>query len=172
MIFPKRHRERYPAGADKALRDLILESFYHGKILPDSKSGTVSIDGQRVVRVDEGEIDAFARDSGLVNAKWLIYSAPENINDVWKAVAQAFIQEELGNSIKVPTATPEEGDTERYLICVYTANYLDTSDVQRVRDRLRSLGFDAVLYYKPDLCTYLQIYRKNFPRLRASRYSS
>ena len=172
VLPPERPRERYPADSDKSLRDLILGSFDQGRIIPDPKQGTVSIDGQRTVRVEEGEIDALARESGLVNGKWLIYSAPENIDDVWKTVAQTYIQGELGNSIKVSTATPEEADTERYLICVYTADYLDTEDVQRVRDKLRLLGFEAVLYYKPDLYTYLQIYRKNFPNLRASRYGS
>jgi hypothetical protein len=48
---------------------------------------------------------------------------------------------------------------------------LDTLDVKRVRHRLRELGYVQRLYYKPDIYTYLKIYRKTFPSVRASRYA-
>jgi hypothetical protein len=41
----------------------------------------------------------------------------------------------------------------------------------RVRKKLAELGFNQRLYYKPDIYTYLKIYGKTFPGIRASRYA-
>ena len=172
ILPPYPPNEKHSLESDQALRELILGAFETHRIVPDSERGVVNIAGKMEVKVsDEQEIDSLARRSGLVVGKWLVYSSPESINQVWKALAPAFVAQELGDSIKVSTATPEEASRE-YVICVYTENYLDTADVQRVREKLRSLGFDKPLYYKPDLYTYLQIYRRTFPRLKASRYCS
>lgn len=63
------------------------------------------------------------------------------------------------------------GTSKEYVVCVYTRNYLDTVDVKRVRHRLRELGYTQRLYYKSDLYTYLNIYHKTFPSVKASRYA-
>ena len=120
------------------------------------------------IPVNDESIDKLARDSGLVIGKWLLYVSKDKINEVWESVAEATFKDELGIDAKVSTTA----QNEKYVICVYTSNYLDTTDVNRVRERLRELGFVARLYYKPDMYTYLGIYSKTFPDIKASRYSN
>ena len=170
VLTEPRKRETLPGKIDERLRDFILASARLGNITPDSEREVVKIGGEMEIPVKGEAIDRLARESGLVVGKWLIYSSPRSINDVWKTVAAAYVKDELGVNIKVSTASQSE--TNEHVICVYTWNYLDVSDVERVREKLRSFGFDRRLYYKPDIYTYLQIYKKTFPQLRASRYSS
>ena len=77
------------------------------------------------------------------------------IDDTWGKIAGAIMTKMYGVSAKVSTAGQQY---RSYVICVYTQNYLDTVDVQRVRSVLSSLGFRESLCYKPDLYTYLDIY--------------
>ncbi len=122
------------------------------------------------IPVDQSSIDKLARAAGLVVGKWLLYVPKDSIDQVWKKVAHATLEGELGSSTKVATAR-QAGPGDEYVICVYTEDYLDTDDVKRVREKLRGLGFTQRLYYKPDIYTYLGIYSKTFPGVRASRYS-
>ena len=170
MLPDAMQKEELPTRADVKLRDFILSSAFQGNITPDSKREVVKIGSEMEIPVKEEAIDQLVRESGLVVGKWLIYSSPKSVNNVWKTVAAAYISNELGINIKV-SASSQAGSGE-HVICVYTRNYLDVADVERVREKLRSLGFTRRLFYKPDIYTYLQIYKKTFPQLRASRYSS
>lgn len=62
------------------------------------------------------------------------------------------------------------------MICVYTHNYLDVADVERVQDALRAalppLRSRKRLLYKPDVFTYLGIYVGNEHGLRPTVYSA
>lgn len=170
VLTDAKQREELPTKADDKLRNFILSSALQGNIAPDSKKEVVKIGSEMEIPVKEEAIDQLARESGLVVGKWLIYSSPKSVNDVWKTVAAAYINNELGINIKVSTAS--QAGSNEHVICVYTRNYLDMADVGRVREKLWSLGFTRRLFYKPDIYTYLQIYKKTFPQLRASRYSS
>ena len=168
-IVSPREKEK-PVGAEnRKLRDLILANFYSGKIIPDPLRRIVMIGEKLEIRVEEAAIDNLAKESGLLVGKWLIYESQEEINDVWKTIASSTLKNELGIDAKVATAL--QAGSGKSVICVYTRNYLDLEDVKRVRKKLMELGFTHKLYYKPDIYTYLNIYRETFPGIRASRYA-
>lgn len=111
-------------------------------------------------------VDKLAKETSLLVGKWLVYRDASEINNAWKLIAKAVFNGELGMSAKV--STTRQGK-ERYVICAYTYDYLDLDDVKGVREKLRDLGFEESLCYKPDICTYLGIYYKTTP-LSPCRY--
>ena len=158
------------APKDSKLTKLILTSFYGNSISPDPKRLVVIVDGRLEIPAEEKSLDDIARKSGLLSGKWLIYDREERINETWNLIASHTLSGELGIDAKASTAS-QVGSSRQYVICVYTKNYLDSGDVSRVRQKLRELGYTQKLYYKPNLYTYLNIYSKTFPNIRASRYA-
>jgi len=167
-----RQRDKEPQNqANKGLRRFILTSFQNERIIPDPVRRIVLIGDEMQIPVQDEAIDKLAKESGLVIGKWLVYVSKDKIDETWKVIASSTFKGELGIDAKVSTASRVPLN-DRYVICVYTKNYLDVEDVDRVREMLRKLGFVARLYYKPDIYTYLKIYKKTFPDIKASRYSS
>lgn len=111
-------------------------------------------------------VDKLAKKTSILVGKWLVYRDVSEINNAWKFIAKAVFNGELGISAKV--STTQQGK-ERHVICAYTYDYLDLDDVKRVREKLRDLGFEESLCYKPDIYTYLGIYYKTTP-LSPCRY--
>ncbi|KAL9122076.1 MAG: hypothetical protein Q9187_001360, partial [Circinaria calcarea] len=121
-----------------------------------------------------------ARDTGCTAGKWMLFPTEEDVNSVWRAVAEGTARGELGTAAKV--ATDEgKGDRVPRLICVYTADFGDRVDVRRVLERLleRGLvggkgdwGLERLVYYKCDAYTHLGINSVNEWGLKASLYSS
>jgi hypothetical protein len=155
---------------DEQLRRFVLESFESNKIIPYSAREVVVINGKMEIPVRDEAIDKLAKETGLVIGKWLLYVSTAQIDEVWKKIASSTFNGKLGVDTKVSTPI-QAASSGKYVICVYTKNCLDLNDVNRVRERLRQLGFVARLYYKPDIYTYLNIYKKTFPNIKASRYS-
>lgn len=62
----------------------------------------------------------------------------------------------LGSSAKVAAARPNPNPTnsDTKVICVYTYDWTDKEDVQRVRQELRQLGITSKIPYKADVDTY------------------
>jgi len=167
-VLNRKERKREEPVANMKLRSLILTSFGKHAIVPDTSRRVVVVRDELEIPVKENDIDNTAKESGLVVGKWLIHASPENIDEVWKTIASSTFDGELGVDAKVSTVAQ---GTSEFVICVYTKNYLDVDDVKRVRKKLAELGFTQRLYYKPDIYTYLKIYRKTFPGIRASRYA-
>ena len=137
------------------------------KISEDKATIVLEVDEKRVlIPLTVGKLDELAQKSGILVGKWLIYGNDSEINDVWKAIARATFNGELGKSAKVSTAMQNK---KRYTICAYTENYLNLDDVTKVRENLRLLGFTDELCYKPDIYTYLGIYYRT-TRLSPCRY--
>jgi len=155
---------------DAILTKLIVTSFFGNVISTDPKRRVIIVGGKLEIPAEEKSLDDTARKSGLLVGKWLIHDREERIDATWNTIAGHTLKGELGTSAKVSTAG-QVGRSRDYVICVYTKNYLDSDDVARVRQKLRELGYIQKLYYKPDLYTYLNIYSKTFPNLRASRYA-
>jgi hypothetical protein len=61
------------------------------------------------------------------------------------------VDDHLGPQAKVATAMHANG--KDHVICVYTYDHNDESDVRRVRQALRDLGFTAKIPYKTDEAT-------------------
>lgn len=88
-----------------------------------------------------------ARYSSSTGGKWMLFPSAPALASAWQTISTATLDGHLGPLAKVGTT----GN----LICVYTADHTDTSDVTRVLNTLRDLGFDGRLAYKEDLATTL-----------------
>ncbi len=171
ILNPTEKEKMSVKSKDENLTRLILNSFMRREIFPDQRRLLVSVGGKLEVPVNEKSLDELATKSGLLIGKWLIYQQKEAIDKSWYAIASSILKGELGVDAKVSTAG-KIGTSDQYVVDVYTKNYLDADDVTRVRQRLRELRYIQRLYYKPDLYTYLNIYKKTFPNFRASRYAA
>ncbi|PYH39175.1 DUF1917 domain-containing protein [Aspergillus neoniger CBS 115656] len=134
-------------------------------------------------RVDlEREIFALAKKTNVVSGKWLLFVSAEKVDEVWGVVAEATAKGELGFGAKVATAAAaavaggEGGSNKTRLICIYTKDYEDRADVERVLRKMAAwelVDLDGrPIYYKCDAYTHLDIKGGNVWGLRASMYSS
>ncbi|GAQ46598.1 hypothetical protein AtubIFM55763_001928 [Aspergillus tubingensis] len=134
-------------------------------------------------RVDlEREIFALAKETNVVSGKWLLFVSAEKVDEVWGVVAEATAKGELGFGAKVATAAAadvaggERGSNKTRLICIYTKDYEDRADVERVLRKMAALELVDLdgrpIYYKCDAYTHLDIKGGNVWGLRASMYSS
>jgi hypothetical protein len=98
--------------------------------------------------------------------KWLIFQEPEKVDISWIKVRDATVAGMLGISAKVSTAkpNPDSRDT-RKVIYVYTRDWSDESDVMRVREKLRELGFTERIGYKRNIETFAGEYAKKGKRV-------
>ena len=88
--------------------------------------------------------------------KWLFFVAEKYIDDTWRNVKKAVEDGKLWKQAKVSTTWRSKGNV--YVICVYTYNYEDESDVMKIRDYLREMGFKRAASYKSDEQTLAGIY--------------
>lgn len=129
-------------------------------------------------RVDlERSLFALARETGVVSGKWMLFISPAKVDEVWGVVAEATAKGELGFGAKVATAAAGDGgSTKTRLICIYTKDYEDRADVERVLRKMAELELVDLdgrpIYYKCDAYTHLDIKGGNVWGLRASMYSS
>ncbi|KAJ7728244.1 hypothetical protein B0H16DRAFT_1589360 [Mycena metata] len=130
----------------------------------------------------EKEIAELAKATGMVAGKWMLFPTVEEVNEIWALVANATANNRLGIGTKIATAGKEEGDRCR-LICVYTRDFTDKEDVERVLLELVRMGFVPAekggskskgkgIHYKCDAYTHLDVYAGNGYGLRPSIYSS
>ncbi|KAG7359643.1 DUF1917 domain containing protein [Nitzschia inconspicua] len=117
------------------------------------------------------EIMRLAKQDKETVGKWLVYVKPSEADEVWEKIARATALGYLGCSSKIaPTAN---GQDESTVICVYVQDSTDKREVQRV---LKTLYYDlkvtsGLSNFKPDIYTYLNIYRNNPWRLKPTLYS-
>ncbi|MGC9780584.1 MAG: DUF1917 domain-containing protein [Candidatus Heimdallarchaeota archaeon] len=114
------------------------------------KDGSIKIKPLNLENVDQ-----LARDMKITVGKWMIFESPQSIDESWMKIVNAIIQSKIIASAKVSTAISKQKD---YVICIYTDNYFNETEVMKVRNQLKELGFNRILYYKPDIYTYLGIY--------------
>ncbi|MCJ1399351.1 hypothetical protein MMC11_002553 [Xylographa trunciseda] len=115
-----------------------------------------------------------ARENGCTDGKWMLFPLPEDVNRVWAVVATATAKGELGTAAKVATEDGK-GDRVARLICVYTEDFGNKSDVKRVLLKLGELGLTSRnrgISYKPDVFTYLDITGDNEWGMKPSLYQS
>ena len=103
--------------------------------------------------------------------KWLIFQEPGLVDESWKKVRNATVALDLGISAKVSTSKPNpESRDNRKVIYIYTKNWADETDVMRVRENLRALGFTERIGYKRNIETFAGEYAKKGKRV--TYYSS
>ncbi len=95
--------------------------------------------------------------------KWMLFPLKEELDTAWVKVAKATEDGLLGIGSKASTAKPNPNSTSSKvgLICVYTYDANDVSDVKRVLRQLRALGFNYRLNYKEDEQTHLGNYAQD-----------
>lgn len=109
---------------------------------------------------------AVAQTRGVTSGKWMLFPSPRDVDAVWRVVADATASGQLGSAAKVATksAAEEEADSQGRvesgrprLVCVYTTDFADVADVQRVLRKLDQLdlvrkrgpwGVEGGIYYK------------------------
>lgn len=93
--------------------------------------------------------------------KWCIFRDAETVDALWAKIQQAVVNNELPAGM---VSTPKNAARYKgtYLICVYTHEWRNESDVMRVREILRGMGVTEELGYKRDLDTVNQVY--NVPK--------
>jgi hypothetical protein len=83
----------------------------------------------------------------------MLFCPPHEVNDIWAIVARATANNQLGIAAKVAPRPQFEDPRKDRLICVYTADFADKTDVGRVLQKLRELrlveGKGRRIYYKP-----------------------
>ena len=94
------------------------------------------------------------------SGKWLIFTSFKKLDELWKLIHDETIAGRLGLAAKAATSKPNRLAKNPFIkvICVYTYDSKDQTDVMRVRTRLREIGFIKKLSYKTDEATDLGVY--------------
>lgn len=92
---------------------------------------------------------------GKSPGKWLLFISMTRLDIVWPVIERETEGGRLGAAAKVSTSksNPLSTNSSTGLICVYTYDSDDLTDVLRVRQRLRELGFKRKIPYKTDMQT-------------------
>lgn len=121
------------------------------------------------------DIEQLAATSHVLSGKWLLFPRVEDVPTTWRTVAEAVVEGRLGNTAKIATDTDKKEDDGIRVICVYTADFTDESEVRRVCRSLNDLGLiptERSIWYKADAYTYLNINRDNKYNIPPTSYSS
>ena len=86
------------------------------------------------------------------SGKWLIFEHVSKIDELWAKVREATINGQFGECSKVSTAKPNRNasDSNFKVICIYTADFSNKEDVERIEKSIRGLGIENKLIYKLD----------------------
>ena len=83
----------------------------------------------------------------------MIFCGAAEVDDIWEAVAKATAKNQLGIAAKVAPRNPDEDSRKDRIICVYTADFTNTKDVERVLLKLREMRLieprGKPIWYKP-----------------------
>jgi hypothetical protein len=163
-IFEK-FRQEYPQLADAMLArfsrvDTIYRMLCEGEGVIPSKTTQM----YWIVLDAPGSAPEAIEDENA--GKWLIFQEPDQVDTSWKKVRDATVAGELGISAKVSTAKPNPDSRDnRKVIYIYTKDWANETDVMRVREKLRELGFVDRIGYKRNLETFAGEYAKKGKRV-------
>ncbi|XP_077445453.1 UPF0696 protein C11orf68 homolog isoform X1 [Stigmatopora argus] len=115
-------------------------------------------------------IKELALNHGVLSGKWLMHlDTGFKVDRAWECVARATVDGEISSAKVSPY---DRGKDDRHVICVYNQDFTDESQVVRLDAAIRASGVKCPLSYKPDVYTYLGIYRKNRWKLCPTIYES
>ncbi|XDV19582.1 hypothetical protein PO909_025028 [Leuciscus waleckii] len=115
-------------------------------------------------------IRELALNHSVLDGKWLMHlDTGFKVDRAWESIARAA----LDGRITSAKASPRDPRSDsRHVICVYNQNFTDEEQVMRLDATIRAAGVKCVLYYKPDVYTYLGIYRNNRWKICPTIYES
>lgn len=115
-------------------------------------------------------IRELALNHSVLCGKWLMHlDTGFKVDHAWESLARAALDGRI-DSAKVSPRDPR-GDS-RHIICVYNQNFTDEEQVVRLDEVIRAAGVKCVLQYKPDVYSYLGIYRNNRWKICPTIYES
>jgi hypothetical protein len=89
-----------------------------------------------------------------VIGKWQLTGSAETIDYLWPEIVDDAANEIIWAAKATTAFGWRELSYDDYMIVVYTPNYFEKHDVNRVREHLRDeYGVTHELYYKPDIYT-------------------
>ncbi|XP_078452738.1 UPF0696 protein C11orf68 homolog [Lampetra planeri] len=107
-----------------------------------------------------GMVRRLALDHCCLVGKWLIHmESGFKVDHAWRGLAKA-VAEGLIPMAKVSPHDPS-GKESKHVICVYSCDFTREDDVYALDTAIRATGVKARMTYKPDVYTYLGIYRNN-----------
>ncbi|OYR42681.1 MULTISPECIES: putative phosphothreonine lyase domain-containg protein [unclassified Halorubrum] len=115
----------------------------------DGGRTTLPADGETVA-----DADRLALETTYLSGKWLVERPAETVDDLWEAVVDDVAAERFWDA-KVTTRAGREAFGEAdHAVLVFTPNYFDREDVDRVRRRLgEAHGVTEEIRYRPDVYT-------------------
>jgi Basophilic leukemia-expressed protein Bles03 len=161
----KSFSQKYPQLAEALLKrftdlDTIYGMLCNGEGVVPSKTTQM----YWIVQDAPGSVPEAIEDENA--GKWLIFQDPGLVDESWKKVRNSTVALNLGISAKVSTSKPNpESRDSRKVIYIYTKNWADESDVMRVRENLRTLGFTERIGYKRNIETFAGEYAKKGKRV-------
>lgn len=106
--------------------------------------------------------------------KWMFFVEQEKVDEVWQLIKNKTEEGFLGINAKVATNKPSPKKRGyKHLICIYTQDYQDIEDLEKIAKNIRSLGLKYDLLYKTNQSTRSNqhdiLYKKVFNK---SEYSN
>ena len=100
------------------------------------------------------DADRLALETTYLSGKWLVERPAATVDDLWEGVVDDVAAERFWDA-KVTTRAGREAFGEAlHAVLVFTPNYFDRADVDRVRRRLREAhGVSEEIRYRPDVYT-------------------
>ncbi|KAM9836675.1 UPF0696 protein C11orf68 homolog isoform 1-T2 [Aulostomus maculatus] len=115
-------------------------------------------------------VKELALNHGVLAGKWLMHlDSGFKLDHAWECVARAALDGKI-SLVKVSPHDPK-GEGQQ-VICAHNQNFTDESEVIRLDSYIRATGVKCPLAYKPDVYTYLGIYRNNRWKLCPTIYES
>uniref|UniRef100_A0A8C6GBZ0 UPF0696 protein C11orf68 homolog n=1 Tax=Mus spicilegus TaxID=10103 RepID=A0A8C6GBZ0_MUSSI len=119
--------------------------------------------------ITPGTLRQLAITHHVLSGKWLIHLSPGfKLDHAWAGIARAVVEGRL----QVAKVSPRAKEGGRQVICVYTDDFTDRLGVLEADSAIRAAGIKCLLTYKPDVYTYLGIYRANRWHLCPTLYES
>lgn len=118
-------------------------------------------------------IRELALNHGVLHGKWLMHlDTGFKVDRAWECIARAALDGKICSAKVSPRGPHGPRSDSRHVICVYNQNFTDEEQVVRLDATIRAAGVKCVLYYKPDVYTYLGIYRNNRWKICPTVYES
>nr|XP_033813341.1 UPF0696 protein C11orf68 homolog [Geotrypetes seraphini] len=120
-------------------------------------------------KIDFDTVRELALNHGVLSGKWLMHlDTGFKVDHAWRQVAACVLEGRAG----LAKVSPFSSDSDKHVICVYNCNFTDEEKVMELDAAIRAAGIKCQLSYKPDVYTYLGIYRNNRWHLCPTIYES
>ena len=106
--------------------------------------------------------------------KWMLFVSSGGKGDyLWSLIAKGIVNgRTLSTQAKINATEETEYCKSYHVICMYNKNFFDRDQMLESERTIRSLGIKGTLKYKPDVYTYLGVYRRNPWQLNPIIYTS